>query len=118
MIYQKCTIEGWKVTNPFHLLTETMVGKEENDIERIVNEQNRILGLLGYDLTDKAYSIKFGRMAKPQNETINDAIQLLALKDGADLVLFENGNIGFVGYYHGFNENYFEIIGESEEEEE
>lgn len=32
--------------------------------------------------------------------TINDAIERLAIKDGADLVRFSNGNIGFVSYYN------------------
>ena len=32
---------------------------------------------------------------------IEDEIQILAIKDGVDLVQFENGNIGFVAYYNG-----------------
>lgn len=41
--------------------------------------------------------------------TIDDAIEYLAIKDGFDLVQYENGNIGFVAYYNG-NNNGFEII--------
>lgn len=41
--------------------------------------------------------------------TINDAIECLAIKDGVDLVQFENGNKGFVAYYNT-HENGFEII--------
>lgn len=41
--------------------------------------------------------------------TIYDGIDGLAIKDGYDLVQFENGNYGFVAYYNG-NKNGFEII--------
>lgn len=39
---------------------------------------------------------------------IEDEIQILAIKDGVDLVQFENGNIGFIAYYNG-HENGFEF---------
>lgn len=42
--------------------------------------------------------------------TIDEAIQSLAIKDGIDLVQFDNGNYGFVSYYSG-TENGFEIKG-------
>jgi len=45
----------------------------------------------------------------------DDAIQHLAIKDGYDLIQFENGNYGYVAYYNGI-ENGFEILGESEED--
>ena len=40
---------------------------------------------------------------------IDVMIQYLAVKDGVDLVRFENGNLGYVAYYNG-HENAFEII--------
>ena len=40
---------------------------------------------------------------------INDYIEMLAIKDGVNLVKYENGNTGFVGIYNG-HENGFEII--------
>ena len=40
---------------------------------------------------------------------IADAIECLAIKEGADVVQFENGNIGFVAYY-GNEVNGFEVI--------
>ena len=45
-------------------------------------------------------------------DTIYDALQSLALKDGADLVEFEDGNIGYIGYYNGFliETNNFKIL--------
>lgn len=48
---------------------------------------------------------------------INEQIQYLAIKDGVDLVQFENGNYGFVAYYNG-HENAFEIIPTEMTEEE
>ena len=40
---------------------------------------------------------------------VDDGIQCLAIKDGVDLVQFENGNYGFVAYYNG-HKNGFEIL--------
>jgi hypothetical protein len=48
---------------------------------------------------------------------IEDMIQYLAIKDGVDLVRFENGNLGYVAYYNGY-ENAFEIIPTEMTEEE
>lgn len=42
--------------------------------------------------------------------SIDEAIEYLNMKDGADLVQFCNGNYGFVAYYNG-KEDAFEIIG-------
>ena len=42
--------------------------------------------------------------------SIYDAIQTLSIKDGANLVKFSNGNIGYVAYYNGKLSS-FEIIG-------
>ena len=41
---------------------------------------------------------------------ISDGIEALAIKDGADLVRFSNGNVGFVAYYNGYKDA-FEILG-------
>ena len=41
--------------------------------------------------------------------TVYDAIDSLAIKEGADLVQFENRNYGFVAYYGDFRDG-FEII--------
>ena len=41
--------------------------------------------------------------------TVYDAIQCLAIKDGVDLVQYDNGRYGFVAYYNG-NVNGFEIV--------
>lgn len=89
--------------------------RDENDMEyaeRLVEEQDAKLNELGYvNDGSQAYLMKFDNKHY-RIDTIYDAIQRLALKDGADLIQFPNGNIGFVGYYNGFKEeeNCFEII--------
>ena len=57
-----------------------------------------------------------------------ESIEALAIKDGIDLIKFENGNLGFVAYYNGHKdiiefvarlediENYIFSIGKSLEE--
>lgn len=42
---------------------------------------------------------------------IDEAIEALAIKDGVDIVRFDNGNIGFIAYYNG-HKNGFEILRE------
>lgn len=77
----------------------------------LYEEQGSKLDKMGYKL-DEEYTIHFfeSKYFSDCEEvcTINDAIESLAIKDGADLVRWENGNIGFVAYYNG-NKNGFEI---------
>ena len=89
----------------------------ERDCINLVEEQDTILKANGF-VFDKKYKIHMfdSRYNNDTNvdEEINEAVQYLAIKDGYDLVQFENGNIGFVAYYNG-HENGFEILDESEE---
>lgn len=45
---------------------------------------------------------------------LEDAIERLAIKDGCDLIRYENGNLGLVAYYNG-RESYLEIITNEDE---
>jgi len=84
---------------------------DETYAEKLVEEQDAKLTELGYvNDGSQNYLMKFGN--RYRIDDIYNAIQRLALKDGADLVQFPNGNIGFVGYYNGFREedNHFQII--------
>ena len=88
------------------------------ECETLVKEQDTILKANGFDLF-KRYTIHlFDSHFFDEtfiNEEINEAVQYLSIKDGVDLVQFENGNYGFIAYYNGY-ENGFEILGESEDE--
>jgi hypothetical protein len=88
------------------------------DCTELVREQDNILKANGFDLFKK-YKIRLldDRYKKDIfiNDEINEAVQYLSIKDGYDLVQFENGNYGFVAYYNGV-ENGFEILSESEDD--
>lgn len=91
----------------------------ERDCIELVEEQNAILK--EYKIYfDRKYKVHFFNSAYTndaiRNMDIGYAIQCLAIKDGADLVRFGNGNIGFVAYYNGI-ENGFEILGEREDDD-
>lgn len=93
---------------------------EDSDIarEKLIKEQNIILKENGYEF-DKSYLIHFFDSVFRNDFTgsmnIDYAIECLAIKDGVDVVQYENGNYGFVAYYNG-HENGFEILGEDDEE--
>lgn len=93
---------------------------EEDYQQERIDEQNEKLEELGYEKDYTAYSIHFFDSPYSDdvtvNATIEDAIQMLAIKDGVDLVRYETGNVGFVAYYNGC-ENGFEILGDAEDEE-
>lgn len=78
----------------------------------LVREQFNLLQAMGYDISSVLYLIKLDGDHYMIN-TIYDAIQYLSLKEGADLVKFENGNIGYAGYYGNTRptkDNCFEIV--------
>lgn len=88
--------------------------EEQNEKELVAlwNKQDSILVEKGFDL-EKRYNIHFFD-SKFMNENtmeieIHEGLEYLAIKDGADLVQYENGNYGFVAYDTGV-ENGFEII--------
>lgn len=91
----------------------------EEGRENIITEQNAILKASGYEMDGIVYKIHF--FDSPfhnegyRMETIYDAIQMLAIKDGVDLVEYENGNIGFVSYYND-KRDAFEIMNPTTEE--
>ena len=84
---------------------------------KLVAEQDEILKWNGI-YWDKFYNIHFFDSYYTDEITIDMdidyAIQCLAIKDGYDLVEFENGNLGYVAYYNG-NKNGFEILYERED---
>lgn len=90
----------------------------ERERQKLFDEQNNILGSNEMDYSDKVYRIHFFNSRYTHdfkvNTTISDAVEHLAIKDGVDLVQFDNSNYGYVAYYNG-TENGFEILEEAKE---
>ena len=81
----------------------------ENTPEDVINEQyekREVFGLNGSDYICHYFSSDIYRSVPD----IDEAIQYLNIKEGYDMVQFDNGNIGFVAYYDGVA-NGFEVIG-------
>ena len=111
-MYKKIETEGWKVSNAFKVITSVSVydvNDDEEKLQALVDEQDKILESRGFGRCNGYCELLRSSEGYGFND-IDEAIQCLALKDGVDLVEFESGNLGYVGYYHGFNENWFEII--------
>ena len=114
-MYQKIETEGWKVSNAFRVITSKSIydicddDEEGSKLQALVDEQDEILKSRGFG-RNNGYSELLKSSEGYGYNDIDEALQCLALKDGADLVEFESGNLGYVGYYHGFDENWFEII--------
>lgn len=110
----KHKLPDFKVLTSRSVLDISYENEEQHldELELIIDEQDKILKENNINIL-KCYKIHFfdgaytyERIVKAE---VDDAIQHLAIKDGYDLVQFENGNIGFVAYYSGYP-NGFEII--------
>ena len=106
----------YKVLTKKSLLNMKYVNEKqwEEDCLELVEEQNSILNGNGIENDYvKAYSIHFFDSDFFDEHitelTIDEAIQCLAIKDGVDLVQYENGNYGYVAYYN-CADNGFEIL--------
>lgn len=101
----------------FKILTELSVEKvlemeeelQEQGFADLIKQQDDIIG--SYDGYYAVHFMEDEHFTKEEYDVYNylyDAIQILAIKDGYDLVEFENGNMGYVAYYNG-HENMFEF---------
>ena len=86
----------------------------ETDLFARVDEQEKILKQNGLSSTNGTeYLCHFFNSVFFDEQIIetcvDEAIQGLAIKDGVDIVKYNNGNIGFIAYYNG-NVNGFEIL--------
>ena len=108
-----CSLSFYQMPK-YVIITKNQVYESEPEkiVEEIVEEQEEKRKLLGLDgdhyvchFFDSPYSNDF-----TEETSIENAIQRLAIKDGYDMVQFQNGNYGFVAYYNGIV-NGFEIIG-------
>lgn len=73
--------------------------EEKREILHLDNEENYICHFFDSNFHDEA----------DEYIAIDDAIQMLAIKDGYDMVIFEGYGFGFVAYYNG-KENGFAIL--------
>lgn len=96
----------------------------ETEIERHNEETNDILFENDIVMTgayaNTEYVCEFWENKRTETEvrtvSIYDAIEMLALKEGADVVEYDDGNIGIVGYYNTW-ENGFIILRKAESED-
>lgn len=93
-------------------------GDDPEKEERMRREQRgkfeEALKAAGFSMGDELKLRFFDSAFFDESEEImsaDDAIQALALKEGVDMVRFEDGKVGFVGHYGG-EDNGFEILGE------
>mgnify|MGYP004547911529 CR=1 FL=1 len=94
----------------YTVITRNRIG--ENSPEEIFEEQmekRTILGLNGSSYLCHFFESEFFE-ERTEEMSVDVALECLAIKDGADLVQYENGNYGFVAFYNG-RQNGFEIIG-------
>lgn len=100
----------------YSILTQKSILDTQEESEQIAlwEEQNKIIN-------GEYFAIHFLNDPYFVNESyelsndISETIQYLAIKEGIDLVKFDNNNLGFVAYY-GSNENAFEFKVLSKEE--
>lgn len=106
------------VSEPYKIITKLSVFDNNRDpddedyVFELVDEQDEVLRKRGYDKYDTEYLLEFLSIKNDNRfrfDFINEGIEYLALKDGADLVEFKDGNVGYVGYYSGFRDNAFKI---------
>ena len=91
----------------FTVITKHQVSNCCDDPEKIIAEQEEKREVFGL-VDDDQYLCKFSN-GHTGFFTIDEAIQHLDIKEGYDMVQYNNGNIGFVAYYNG-EANGFEII--------
>lgn len=105
----------YTIITKLRVFDENRYPEDETYSLKLLEEQEEKCNILGLkDDGVTTYLCHFFDSAwfdeRTEPETLYDAIQMLAVKDGVDLVQFSNGNYGFVAYYNG-GENGFEIIG-------
>ena len=97
----------------YEIITKKQTYK--NSFEEVLEEQKTTCKALGFSMEWNAEDViihYFHSAFRKENifyMNVWEALDGLAVKDGFDLVQFENGNYGFVAYYSG-HVNGFEIF--------
>ena len=100
----------YKVLNQVSILDMPEEEYCGNGIERHNEESDSIL--LSHGISDKEDIVIRRKDGEIECNCVYDAIQGMSIKEGVDIVEFENGKIGFVAYY-GTYEDYFIIEAET-----
>ena len=79
------------------------VGKEEETQAKHLQEMDELADI--YTLKFYLFHSETTRFNRPYYGSLESFFEYLPIKDGVDLVKFENGNIGFVAY-NGEKETY------------
>lgn len=99
----------WTVTTRTSVLETS-----DDDRSELYAEQNAIIenaykGKVLVHFFEDDHYLNEGVQSLNVSEILTEATDYLAIKDGYDVVKFDNGNLGVVAYYNG-NQNGFEII--------
>lgn len=107
-LFDKMT--GENMLMRYRIMTDCQIADSEPEI--VLAEQDQKKALFGLR-DDQTYICHFFDSKfmneKTEKLTLDDALQYLAIKDGADLVMYASGNYGYIAYYNGIP-NGFEII--------
>lgn len=115
-MFKKSMYNNYEIATKRKLYDYSDMTEEEEEIfrENLYEEQMKIIDLqvktknvIIHILEDDYYLNE--HFFYDKKEEINRYLEYLAIKDGADLVKFENGNLGYIAYYN-LAKNGFEII--------
>lgn len=101
---------NYKVLNKMSVM-DIPADTYETEIERHNEESDSILASHG--INDKDDIVIRRKDGEIEVNCVYDAIQGMSIKEGVDIVQFEDGKIGFVAYY-GTYTDYFVILGKAE----
>lgn len=103
----------------YTLLTKASMLEAETDEQKldVLSEQIGTLEAIGVDYYGyyfiKVLASDFQNEEEEIESYLDNAVECMSAKEGIELVRFENGNVGFVGYY-GEYRSAIEIIGKAE----
>lgn len=89
-------------------LFDTWEAYSDDHVPFYEEQERKFLGLCG-DVKEVAYVLNGKLLYIDSPRDYYHACDCMAIKEGADLVKFESGNIGFVGYY-GMHKDYLEVV--------
>lgn len=97
-------------------IIDRFYAKQDDILEAYTKEQDEVIKSEGLTHFDN-YTLRFfenstENTTRTENECIYEAIQMLSIKEGAELIRLDNNNLAFIGFYGSYT-NGFEIIKEA-----